>query len=129
MSLNQNLIHNIIQVIPKGMVAYYGQISEILEASHQIIMRGQVVGWTMSSMKRNAKYQDSNWQRVVAKTGQIVTYKLGAMGNLQVDLLAKEGVHLAEGQINMRRYCIGTAKLLELYQKNLDFQFARTSNN
>ena len=121
MSLNQDYIHNIIQVIPKGMVAYYGQISEILEASHQIIMRGQIVGWTMSSMKRNAKYQDSNWQRVVAKTGQIVTYKLGVMGNLQVDLLAKEGVNLIDGKIDMGNYCIGTSELLELCQKKLDF--------
>jgi alkylated DNA nucleotide flippase Atl1 len=112
----QDYIHNIIQVIPKGSVAYYGQIAEILEASHQIIMRGQIVGWTMSAMKKNPKYNDSNWQRVVAKTGQIVTYKLGLIGNLQADLLAKEGVVLVNGIIPMNTYCMETSKLLALYQ-------------
>ena len=116
MSLNQDYIHNIIQVIPLGKVAYYGQISEILEASHQIIMRGQIVGWTMSSMKRNPKYQNTNWQRVVAKTGQIVTYKLGAIGNLQVSLLAQEGINLINDQIDMEKHCVPTYQLLNLYQ-------------
>ena len=120
MSLNQDYIHNIIQLIPKGQVAYYGQISEILEASHQICMRGQIVGWTMSSMKRNPKYNGSNWQRVVAKTGQIVTYKLGILGNLQVSLLAEDGISLADNQIDMSKYCIKTIQLLELYQTSLE---------
>ena len=119
MSLNQDYIHNIIQVIPKGKVAYYGQLSEILEACHQIIMRGQIVGWTMSSMKRVPKYHDTNWQRVVAKTGQIVTYKLGLMGNLQVDLLSQDGIGLIDNQIDMPKFCIKTTELLELYQGTL----------
>ena len=119
MSNTRSYIYQIIQVIPYGKVIYYGQISDVLLASHDIFLRGQVVGWQMSSMKKSLEYQESNWQRVIAKTGQIVTHKLGLIGNLQLDLLAAEGVTATDGRIDMAKYGIATEELLNIYQEML----------
>jgi alkylated DNA nucleotide flippase Atl1 len=123
----RDYIYDIIQIVPKGSVIYYGQIGEILQICHEIIMRGQIVGWAMGSMKKNLKsmekYNDCNWQRVVAKTGSIATFKLGLIGNLQVELLEMENVKFDENyQINMDKYSLTTKNLLDLYETYLRLQ-------
>ena len=109
------LIYNIIQVVPKSKVIYYGQISEVLFAKHSIFLRAQVVGWMMSGMKRNKNFEDCYWHRVVAKTGAISTLKLGLMGSAQINLLEKEGIILEDSLINMDKFCLETNELMELY--------------
>jgi alkylated DNA nucleotide flippase Atl1 len=113
----QQLVADIIDCVPFGKVACYGQIADILASEHEIFMRGQIVGWTMSAMKKNEKYNDVAWQRIVAKTGQIVTHKLGMFGALQERLLKEEGILLdADGRIDMSKHCISTTELMKLYE-------------
>jgi alkylated DNA nucleotide flippase Atl1 len=114
MAKTTDLIYQIIQKVPKGKVIYYGQISDVLFVKYEIFLRAQVVGWMMSAMKKNLDFQDCNWQRVVAKTGSISTFKLGLMGSAQVNLLEKEGVFLKDSLIDMKKFGLETDELLKL---------------
>lgn len=129
MKNKQELIFDIIQIVPKGKVIYYSQISDCLLAFHDIFLRGQVVGWQMSGMKNNPKFQKINWQRVIAKSGQIVTYKLGFTGSIQFDALIEEGVIINEGLIDLETFGLPSSELSKLYQAFLNKASEKSINN
>lgn len=85
----------VVQAIPEGQVATYGQIAELAGApgaARQVgaLLRGQVA--------------ELPWHRVINARGGISTYKLG-FGELQRALLEREGVRFDEdGTVDLRRY-------------------------
>jgi len=101
----------IINRIPVGRVAYYGQVSDVLAMEFEIYVRAQVVGWVLSGMKA-AEYDLCPWQRVVSKTGFVSTLKLGPKGMLQLELIQREGIEIVDDVVDMKRFGIATEDLL-----------------
>ena len=96
MEIKSRLIE-LVSLIPKGKVIYYGQLARLLGVS------AQVVGWTLSGMKQE-EWPNLPWQRVVAKSGSISTLKLGQKGILQMDLLTQEGIDIVDETVDMTKY-------------------------
>ena len=111
---NSELIYKIICVVPFGRVVSYGQISTILLSSHQVFLRPQVVGWIMNAMKH--KFADMPWQRVVAKSGQLVTYKLGYAGVKQQELLELENIEIVDNFVDMSVFSLADTEFKVLYE-------------
>jgi alkylated DNA nucleotide flippase Atl1 len=111
---NSKLIYKIICTVPFGRVISYGQISTILLDCHQVFLRAQVVGWIMNAMKH--KFADMPWQRVVAKNGQLVTYKLGYAGVKQKELLELEEVEIIDNFVDMLKFSLSDLELKNLYE-------------
>ena len=81
-------VYNLVKKIPKGQIATYGQIGQLLN------INPRVVGWALN---RLAKYKSKNnnipWQRVINSKGGISTNKLMNIPlGLQKKLLEKEGI-------------------------------------
>jgi methylated-DNA-protein-cysteine methyltransferase related protein len=96
----------LVNLIPSGKVAYYGQIAQLIGLKSGRPVSAQVAGWILSGMKEN-EWNLCPWQRVVAKDGFIATIKLGYKGVLQKELLEKEGVHFTESNyIDMTSHCL-----------------------
>lgn len=107
---NKEIIRLIVNRIPKGKVASYGQISTIMNQEFKIFLRAQVVGWILNTFK-DQELDTLPWCRVVAKTGSIPLLKTGFKGNLQIHLLQDEGVEINEGQIDMDKYCVDNSTI------------------
>ncbi|MFQ5609742.1 MAG: MGMT family protein [Woeseiaceae bacterium] len=83
--------------IPKGCVASYGQIAEIAG-----VPRGaRQVGYVLRHLPRGHKVP---WHRVVQSAGKIAFEKGTPAFNQQKQRLAKEGVSVLSGRIDMNRY-------------------------
>ena len=99
-------IYKIVKKIPKGKVATYGQIGQMLN------LNPRVVGWALNRLakyKPNTKGQKQDnipWQRVINSKGGISTNKLMSIPlGLQQLLLEKEGIVFNENKkINLRKY-------------------------
>ena len=78
--------------IPFGRVTTFGHIGKITG------INPRVVGWILSGMN-DEEMSIYPWQRVVAKDGVISALKLGFKGELQIQLLEKEGVACENGSI------------------------------
>ncbi len=99
-------IYKIVKKIPKGKVATYGQIGQMLN------LNPRVVGWALNRLakyKPNTKGQKQDnipWQRVINSKGGISTNKLMNIPlGLQQLLLEKEGIVFNENKkINLRKY-------------------------
>ena len=92
-------IYAIVQQIPYGQVATYGQIAELANLPG----RARLVGYALF---RVAPEMDIPWHRVVNAKGEIsespVRY---GSDHLQRSLLEAEGIQFsAEGRINLRVY-------------------------
>ena len=92
-------IYAIVQQIPYGQVATYGQIAELANLPG----RARLVGYALF---RVAPEMDIPWHRVVNAKGEIsespVRY---GSDHLQRSLLEAEGIQFsAEGRINLRAY-------------------------
>jgi methylated-DNA-protein-cysteine methyltransferase related protein len=82
----------VVSKIPFGRVTTFGYIGKLTG------INPQVVGWIMSGMTQE-EMKIHTWQRVVAKGGVISALKLGFKGELQIQLLAQEGVLCSDGMI------------------------------
>lgn len=102
-------IFEIVNRIPKGRVAFYGQIADIA-TSENYPVRAQVVGWILSGMK-TSEFDQTAWQRVVSKNGFVASLKLGAKGLLQIALLEEEGVKIVEDFIDMAKFGVDLTTL------------------
>jgi methylated-DNA-protein-cysteine methyltransferase related protein len=87
----------LVKSIPKGKVVNYGAIGELLGVS------GQIVGWMLSGMPES-EWEQLPWWRVIAKSGEISSLKLGMKGNRQIQLLEEEGVEVKKGVVDMSKY-------------------------
>ncbi len=78
--------------IPLGRVTTFGCIGKTTG------INPRVVGWILSGMN-DEEMSVYPWQRVVAKDGIISALKLGFKGELQIQLLEKEGTLCENGRI------------------------------
>jgi len=87
-------VYNIVEKIPYGKVASYGQIAMMLGSP-----RGaRQVGWAMRHCPENLP-----WQRVVMADGTVTG---GQYAELRRVILEEEGVtFLIDGRVNMRECC------------------------
>jgi methylated-DNA-protein-cysteine methyltransferase related protein len=89
-------VHRVVQAIPAGQVATYGQIARILG-----MPRGaRTVGWALRAIPAGS---DLPWHRVVNSRGQVSLDAEGA--SVQRALLEQEGVLFDEaGCVNLALY-------------------------
>jgi methylated-DNA-protein-cysteine methyltransferase-like protein len=86
-----------IQDIPQGTVANYGQIAEIAG-----IPRGaRQVGY---ALRQTPQGLELPWHRVITSSGKSAFDPNSRHYRLQRDRLAKEGVPLIKGRVDMKKY-------------------------
>jgi len=83
-------VYRWVRRIPRGKVMTYGQIAKLLEES---TLSAAAVGWALAQCP-----EDVPWQRVVNAKGRCST------GARQEKLLAKEGVELVDGALDLGTY-------------------------
>jgi alkylated DNA nucleotide flippase Atl1 len=118
MTENQKFVYGIVNCIPLGKVASYGQINQIIQVIHGKNLTPRVVGFILNSLPKDM-YSEVMWQRVVGKDGSFPLLKLSFRGNLQIQLLTNERVIITENQIDMAKFCVEDNVLLELYKNQL----------
>jgi methylated-DNA-protein-cysteine methyltransferase-like protein len=106
-------VYKIVQAIPKGKVATYGQIAAILGQPRA----ARQVGWAM----RHAP--DGNpWQRVINRNGMISIENLTFPKNEQARLLRQDGVTVTEENnnffIHLPTYLVDNQILTQALQEN-----------
>ncbi len=90
---SRELIWQIVNAIPEGKVATYGQVANLAGMPQQ----SRLVGRVLSRLPRGTKLP---WHRVVNSQGRISNPNPAR----QKDRLAKEGVVMINGRINLRTY-------------------------
>jgi len=95
-------IFEIVNRIPVGKVAFYGQIATV-STQEGLPVRAQVVGWILSGMKMS-EFDECPWWRVVAKNGFVASLKLGAKGILQLEMLGRENIEIEKDVVNMKDF-------------------------
>lgn len=93
-------VYLLVRQIPRGKVASYGQIAEMLEAPGA----ARTVGWALASLS-DEQARVVPWQRVINKSGRcsIRSFETSALD--QQMLLEAEGVEFNEsGYTDMRRF-------------------------
>ncbi|MBI2984161.1 MAG: methylated-DNA--[protein]-cysteine S-methyltransferase [Candidatus Kerfeldbacteria bacterium] len=96
MGRGQNLyfrIYNMVRRVPRGRVATYGQIAALIGSPRS----ARVVGWALRALEPDTKVP---WQRVINKDGMISIENMHTPKSVQVELLRREGVEVAERQGN-----------------------------
>ena len=90
-------IHEIIRLIPRGKVATYGQIAEIVGGC-----TARMVGYAASAIPSDS---DIPWQRVINYKGKISSRSGGSGELLQQELLEGEGIQFYQsGKTNLKYY-------------------------
>jgi len=94
-------IYSVVRKIPKGKVATYGQIAQMLD------LNPRVIGWALNrlvSVKNNR--HPVPWQRVVNSKGTISTNRAPNIPlDLQKHLLENEGIKFNDhGKIDLKKY-------------------------
>jgi methylated-DNA-protein-cysteine methyltransferase-like protein len=97
-------ICQVVNKIPAGKVTSYGVVGELVGTS------GWTVGIVLSGFS-NEEMEQFAWQRVVAKSGFLSSTKLGFRGEIQRQLLEKEGVEVTENTVDMKTFGIGLEEL------------------
>ena len=93
-------VYLIVQQIPPGKVASYGQIAEMLGAPGA----ARTVGWALASMN-DAQAEVVPWQRVINKAGRCSIRSFEHAAAEQQALLEGEGVEFnAAGYTNLKRF-------------------------
>jgi methylated-DNA-protein-cysteine methyltransferase related protein len=80
--------------IPYGKLVNYGYVSQNVGGT------AQTVGWIMSGLSVE-ECEVIPWHRVVAKTGDISTLKLGVKGLLQKTMLEEEGFEIVDDKVDL----------------------------
>ncbi|OIO88927.1 MAG: hypothetical protein AUK03_15405 [Anaerolineae bacterium CG2_30_64_16] len=93
-------VYLLVQQIPRGKVASYGQIAALL--GHPRAAR--TVGWALNALTP-ARAEEVPWQRVINHAGRISISRADMDATLQRQLLEEEGVEFdARGDVDMRRF-------------------------
>jgi methylated-DNA-protein-cysteine methyltransferase-like protein len=100
-------VFEVVNAIPTGRVTSYGSVGAVLGIS------GWEVGRLLSGLKEEL-WDSVMWQRVVAKDGFISSMKLGFRGQLQKELLMKEGIEIQGDSVVMDKHNITTEELMNL---------------
>lgn len=91
-------IFRVVEMIPAGKVATYGQIAEAAGLSRQ----ARLVGYALHSLDHDSTVP---WHRVINAQGRSSLDELSGPANLQRALLAQEGVIFgATGRVDLSRF-------------------------
>lgn len=103
-------VYLVVQQIPPGKVASYGQIAAILGAPRA----ARTVGWALASLRESNEDQVP-WQRVINSQGRVSIRNLRHGVDEQQALLEAEGVEFDQrGYIDWRRFGWDGLSLVEL---------------
>ena len=91
------IILAVVAQIPYGCVASYGQVARLAG----LAQHARLVGRVLQCIDQDS---DLPWHRVVNAQGNICTKNLSNGENLQVLLLAREGIVVNQQRVNMRQY-------------------------
>ncbi len=88
----------VVQQIPRGQVATYGQIAQIVGDCTP-----RMVGYCLAALDGSS--DDVPWQRVINAQGKISPRGVGFGALLQRELLEEEGVEFSDaGRVSFRRF-------------------------
>ncbi len=88
-------IYELVRKIPRGKVATYGQVAELVGPP----CTARTVGWALASLGRSPQEPPVPWQRVISSRGRVST------GPRQRALLEQEGVAFSsDGEVDLSRY-------------------------
>jgi methylated-DNA-protein-cysteine methyltransferase-like protein len=91
-------IYAVVQQIPEGHVATYGQIARMVGRCS-----AKMVGFALAALKSNLSAPEVPWQRVINQKGKISIHGDGFGNAIQRSLLEQEGVIFdSEGCIDFR---------------------------
>jgi len=90
---SRELIWQIVNAIPKGKVATYGQVANLAGMPQQ----SRLVGRVLARLPKGTKLP---WHRVVNSQGKLSNPN----PERQKDRLEKEGVMMVNGRLNLRAY-------------------------
>ena len=91
-------IYAVVQRIPRGKVATYGQVAELAG----IPRHARQVGYAMHALPHGS---DVPWHRVVNAKGEVSPRSVAEWADIQRDLLEDEEVYLdARGRIDLRQH-------------------------
>src|SRR5262245_45146258 len=98
MKTGYDMIYQVINRIPRGRVATYGQIAELAGIPGQ----PRRVGYALSALPANSGVP---WQRVINAKGEISARSKRSSEALQRRLLKQEGVAFdREGRVSLTRF-------------------------
>ncbi len=90
--------YGIIQLIPKGKVATYGQIAKLAGLPRH----ARHVGFALKNMADDTAVP---WHRVINSQGEISLSKEDGLGeNIQIVKLQSEGVVVLNGKVNLKLF-------------------------
>ncbi|QER38929.1 MGMT family protein [Acinetobacter suaedae] len=98
--MNEHELHRqileVVNLIPYGKVASYGQVAKLAG----LPKHARLVGFVLKHLDRESKVP---WHRVINSRGQISINKINNKGeNVQQCLLEAEGVYFINGKIDFR---------------------------
>ncbi|HEY6953427.1 MAG TPA: MGMT family protein [Bacteroidota bacterium] len=91
------IIWRVVQQIPRGRVATYGQVA--MEAGFP--GNARLVGYALHALPSGSPVP---WQRVINKRGQLSFPKASQSFRRQMALLKKEGVLFVDGRVDLGRF-------------------------
>lgn len=100
-------IYEVVRQIPKGRVATYGQVAALAGNRHW----ARVVGYALHV---NPDPGHIPCHRVVNRLGEVSSAFAFGGGNRQIELLEAEGVSLADGVVDLKKYQWTRRDLAEL---------------
>jgi len=105
----------LVQLIPPGKAATYGQIARLLGSPHG----ARAVGWALHDLS-DEQGTRVPWQRVLGRGGRITTSCVTHTPTLQHDLLELEGIAFdAHGDVDLARFGWEGLSGAELRQRGL----------
>lgn len=93
----QKLIWQVIQAIPHGKVATYGQVAKLAGLPGL----ARFVGATLKQLPDGSKLP---WHRIVNAQGRISFPELSERYTVQLELLTSEGIIFNNGRINLKQH-------------------------
>lgn len=99
----RDIIADVVNRIPRGCVASYGQIAKVVSAIRGKTISAQMIGRQLSGMPESERHQLPRW-RVVNRLGEISSRKLGEKGRIQKTMLENDGLVVDDYQVAMETY-------------------------
>lgn len=97
------MIITVVNRIPRGRVASYGQIAKVVSAIRGKAISAQMIGRQLSGMPETDWWL-LPWWRVVNRHGEITSLKLWEKGRIQKLMLEDDGILVYNYQVPMERY-------------------------
>lgn len=94
---NQEKIWLVVNQIPRGKVASYGQVAKLAELPGY----ARYVGYVMKNLPKGTKLP---WHRVVNSQGRLSFPRDSSSYQRQKSLLEKEGIVFVKGKFSMKKY-------------------------